>query len=256
MRRVAAHALGVLRGSEDWLLGVARGTGGDILLAERVRCVAARTRWMSGGEGLGLGDAGTAATGGVAAHAALVGGSLGLVHRVTVEAATYPRMLGLVILVTRGACRRLQRRRPVSAMAVAARLIRVCTDGGDVDTLRLIMAAHAGRGTDRQILAEAVTVLACGRLDDADHVGAVQRSRDLAMAAAAQIDGRRHEPCLVTVATRDVRTVDVRAMAGAVAHRAPDRWHVLGDPARPCVAARGHHDAEHHDAEHQRAPTG
>jgi hypothetical protein len=80
------------------------------------------------GQCLGV-DASGAALLGVAPRAAGIGEQLGLVDRVTVEAAARTRVLrGLLFLVAGEAGFGLQRRGLVRAMAGATRLIRVSAD--------------------------------------------------------------------------------------------------------------------------------
>ncbi len=258
VRRVTAGALRVLRDGEDRLLRVATRAGGDVLLAKCVRRVTSGAAGVSGRQRLRFFDARAASLLCMTSRAALVGGKLRLVHRVTIEASPGAGVPRVVILVTARARGRLQRRRTVSAVAITARLICVRADRRDMDALRLIMATHARRRTNGEIGSEPVAVLARRRFYDAEYVDSVQRSRHLTVAAATEIDWRRCEaPLTMTVAARDIGTLDMRAMPGTLAHGAPNFRHVLWNTVRPGLAARGDDQHEREDAYHQRlAPTG
>lgn len=194
---------------------------------------------------------------GVAAGTALIRGEMGLVHRVTIETTPCSSMVRLAILMAGRTRRWLQRRRTVRAVAVSARLIGVRTDGCDVNTLRLVMAAHATRGTDREVGPEAMAVLARRWLRDADRIDDVQRRRDLAVAAATEIDRWRCEAGLaVTVPAGHVGDLDMCAMPRTVAHGPPDGRHVLGHAHRPRVATRGHDQGNQDNSDHRVVPTG
>lgn len=142
-------------------------------------------------------------------------------------------------------------------MAVAARLVRVRTDRSNVTTLRLVVAAHAVRGANREIRSEAVAILARGQLRSAHRVHAMQRRWHLAVAAPAQIRGwAREARVAVTIPARDVGALDMGAMASALADRPPDRGNVLGDARRSRVATCGSNQDEYQDADHRVVPMG
>lgn len=177
----------------------------------------------------------------------------------TIEAAARARVLGLVLLVARRARWHLERWRSVRAMAVSARLICVRADSADMEPLRLVVAAHAARRADREVAAEAMAVLTGGHVRHPDRIDGVERSGDLAVAAAAEIRRRRLEAGLaMAVRARHVRAIDVRAMPSALAHHAPlDRdmlWHAAVFPSTARCEDRDRcHRAEQHRARHGRA---
>src|SRR6185436_3415454 len=175
VRRVAIDAPRVLAGGEDALvlLRVAALARGHLLLAERVRLVAAGAPRVPGLERR-AGHPGAAGLLLVTARAVRVGEPIGLVHRVAVEAALRAGVVRAgLLLVARGA--RLGRDRfAVGPMAVAARLIGVRADGRRV-ALGALVAAHTARRAHGQIGAEAVAVLAPGRRTRRERIDRVER---------------------------------------------------------------------------------
>jgi hypothetical protein len=178
------------------------------------------------------GDLQRAALARVAGRAAAIGGGAGLVHLVTVEAAARAGVVVLLAGVARGARPGLERRRAVRAVAVAARLIAVRTDGSAV-ALWLGMAGHAarrraGRRTGRR-RAEAMAVLTarCPRRGRSEHRLGVERGADLRVAAGADLERRRRKAVVaVAIATGDAARAHVGGMAGALANVAPGERHV------------------------------
>ena len=180
---------------------------------------------------------------GVAAHAPGIGGGIRLVHLVAVEAAAQAGMVVLLIRVTGGAGLGIERRLRVGAVAVAARLVRVGPDGGDVDApdvwaawdawagwnaLRGRVAAHAVGGLDREVSAEPVAVLARGRWHLPERIGGVQRRADRRVTSLAQV-GRWHREAAVavTVTAGDAVLGDVGLVPRAVANVVPRERHVV-----------------------------
>ena len=216
-------------------------------------------------------DLGLAVLPGVAAHAAGVGGGARLVHLMTVEAAA---QAGVVILLLRVAGRArpgIERGLGVRAVAVAAWLVRVGPDGGDMDALAPrgaptrcplggLVTAHAVRRRDREVLAEPVAVATRGRRRPPERIGGVQRGADRRVTPAAQIRGRRREAALaVTVAACDAVPGDVGLVPGAVADVAPRERDMLGRRSlRACMlaatAACGRDHDEHQPRPHRNPP--
>src|SRR5688572_23274241 len=101
-------------------------------------------------------------------------------------------------------------------MTIAAGLICMCTDRPNVESLCLVMTAHAARRSDREIGSEAVTVLARRRLGNRDRITWMEWGEDLTVALPAQIRGWRSEAGLtVTVAAWHLCAIDVGLMPGA-----------------------------------------
>jgi len=223
---VAAGAARVLVGDERVLLGVAAGARHRLGLVELVRRVAAGAGGVAGGD-RAIVDLDLALLLGVAGRAAPVGDRVGLVHLVAVEAAARAGvMVGLAGVAAR-ARPGIEGRRAVWAVAVEAVLVGVGADRR-MAALRLCVAAHAvGRG-DVALGAEAVAVLAPGRLHFVQRIGRVQRRTERSVALAAHLRRRRREPGVaVAVAARHAALDHVRGVAGAVAHVVPGHRDLL-----------------------------
>jgi hypothetical protein len=98
----------------------------------------------------------------MAPRATLVGGALGLVDRMAVDATAHSCVLGLLFTVTLRARPRLERRRAMCAMAVTARLLGMRAYRV-MRALISVVTAHAARRLAMRC-AEPVTVLAPGRV--------------------------------------------------------------------------------------------
>jgi hypothetical protein len=228
----------MLGSGEHGLARVTARAARDVALAEGVRRVTARARWVSERERRGI-DTCRSALPGMAARAPGIRSERGLVHRVTVETTAYSGVARVVVAMARRAGRRLERGRAMRPVTVTARLFGVRADRSDVKPLRLVVASHAARRADREIGTETVAVLAGGLVRDADRIGSVQWRRDLAVTLRAEIRGRRREPRVaVAVATRDVRALDVRLVTGTVPDRPPRLGDVVRYARRPPVATR------------------
>jgi hypothetical protein len=138
-------------------------------------------------------------------------------------------------------------------MAVATGLVAVRTDRGNVEPLRLLVTAHARRGTHSEISAEAVTILTCRRLRHPERIRLVQGRLHRAVTPLAQVRrGHGEAEVPVAIATRHVRLTDVDRVAGAGPHVLPGRgdvlrWRVLASAV--AVAGREHErDREQADA--------
>jgi hypothetical protein len=232
---------------------------------------------MSGGDRARI-DPGLAVLRGVAACAPGIGGGVGFVHPVAVEAITRTRVMVLLFGVAARAGLRRKGRRLVRAVAVPTGLVGVGTDRGHVAALGLDlilgMTAQTIDRRDREIRAEAVAVLArrwlrvAARLDWRkrpewpEWIDGVERRANVRVAPAADLRRRYGESVIaVAVATRNAAWLDVGAMARAGAHVAPHPRHVLWawrpvagtGAARPEPGGQGDHG---HDGPPHRDPIG
>lgn len=143
-------------------------------------------------------------------------------------------------------------------MTVAAVLIGVRTDRG-VLALGIIMTAHAVRRLDRELAAEAMTVLAAwgrGRADRPDRIERVQRRLDVRVALLAQLVRRRAEPIAVTLAASHMVLPDVDRVTRTLAHLAPRRRDVLQLVRPLSTAGDGQHEPRTCEPARHRAPIG
>ena len=147
----------------------------------------------------------------VTGRATRIGRAVGLVHVVAIETAARPGVLGLLIGVALRARLRIEARRAVGVMALAARLIVVRTDGMRGE-LRLVVTPHAVVRRDRLVRAEAVTVLTRGLMNLR-----MQRRLHAYMALRAQ-RCRRWGEAGVTVACGARDLADVNRVSRARAH--------------------------------------
>ena len=239
MRLVAGHTRLVLRGREHRLVHVAVGARADRRGHELVGLVAGRALVMAR-EARARVDRMRLRR---VTHRALLGrGVARLVHGVAVEAAGRARQRGAAVVsggvgVAVGAGLGRQRRRLMRTMALPTGLGRVRADGVDDGALIVLVTVHAlprrRAGTD----AEAVAVLARGRMIGGRIGGAhlMQRCLDLLVALRrAQIIGglREHAIAVVAITAGEAGRREVGDMAGALAHRAP-----LDRHRAPVVAA-------------------
>ncbi len=136
-------------------------------------------------------------------------------------------------------------------MALATRLVVMRTDGVK-RVLGPIVAAHAVRRRDRLIGAEAMAVLACGRVSSD-----MQRRRDGCVACRASGAAGGGAKLEVAVARGARELADVRRMARARAHEQVDRGDLLGH-AIDAVAGTADRDRRDRDraADHGREPIG
>lgn len=238
--RVTRGARGMARRGEHRLRGVAGRARLHLGACERVRRVASGARAMARGD-RGLGHAQRGRLRGVATHAV---GRRRLVHAMAVEAAVRTGMGGLLRRVAGRAGFRLERRRAVRPVAVAARLIGVRTDGASA--LRMTCEARLRRV---MIGSERVAVAAVGAAADR-----VQRRLHRSVAARADLErGRREAAVAVALRARDL--ADVCDVAGAVLHAEIRDRHLLGKAAIARTAARHQHD-EDREPDHGREPIG
>ncbi|MDB4960100.1 MAG: hypothetical protein JWP01_99 [Myxococcales bacterium] len=243
VRIVAGRARRMLRRREHGLGRMTARAWSRFVGAERVWRVAARAPGMTGGQRRDRDLAGLGGLLGMTAGARGVRDQRGLVHRVAIEAAARPRVLGLLLLMTRRTGLDVERGRRVRAVTVAAGLVRVRTDGRHMKALGLLVAAHAARRTNRQVRAKPVTVLTRGNRDEPDRIRRMKWGLHGTVTALADLGGRRREPRVaVTVATRHLVLLDVHGVTRA----RPDVLPALRHRARWCAipAAR---DPEHGD---------
>ena len=249
------HARRMLGHSEHRLVLMTARARLRLLGREPVRLVTARALRMSGGD-RGERDLGRRPLLGVAGHARGVRDERRFMHRVAVEAAASPCMLRRLRLVARDAWLDVERRGPVCAVTVAACLIRMRTDRGRVQSLRLVVAPHAARRTDRLIDSEAVTVLAHRQRHDADRIRWMQRRLHRSVATRADLCGRAREPLLpVTVAARNVGRADVHGVSRTRAHLLPGHRHRCRRRTIAPAACADHHGDRDQEPRH-RAPIG
>jgi hypothetical protein len=238
----------VLRCGEHRLISVTRRARFDLDLAEAMRRVAAGAARVAGRQ-RALFDMQLRGLLRVAAGAALIGGELGLVHAMAVEAAAEPGVLRLLGGVTGNARLGIERWDLMRMVAVTARLGRVCTD--DVNAvLRSVVTTHAGRfiagGGDAT---ERVAILADGCVD-----ARMQRRHRRGVTVRAYVGRRRREVRLaVTRLARDL--ADVRNVARARRDLAIARGDLLGHTAG-VRSASDDEDREHENAHHGRDPIG
>ncbi len=281
VRRVTARARGVLRRGEHARGRVAARACERVVAAEPVRRVA-RGALRMGTEGARIDPHRSSTAAGlprVAAFARGVGDELGLVHRVTVEATTWPPMLGrAAVSVARYAVLDLERRRTVRTMAVRARHVAMRADRRDVEPLRLLVAAQAGRRPDRQVRSEPVTVLARGRGGHPHRADRrVQRTLDVAVALVAQARRRDVEfenrsrrrsrrgerrcggavaDARMTITARHVRLGDVHGVSRAGADLLPRPRHLGRFALVPPATRDEHRDREEQPRRRHLAPIG
>jgi hypothetical protein len=182
----------------------------------------------------------------VALRALLSRVALGLVDAMAIEAAVQACVPCLLGEVTARAGLRIERRRSVRMVAVAARLIRVGADRM-LAALRAIVTTHARPlGTS----GERMAVLTVRRVD------AGMQRRQLAGVAALADLGRRRRESGVAVARLARDLADVRDVTGTGRDGAIRRRHLLGHAIVPRSAASDReHDQEEH-ARHGRDPIG
>ncbi|MDB4958407.1 MAG: hypothetical protein JWO36_5976 [Myxococcales bacterium] len=115
-------------GGEHRLIPVTAHARDDFACAKLVRLMALRALLVSVRERVVADPKCTAWLARVASRASLVGGELGLVDLMTIDAAARPCVLRLLLCMTLRARLRIEGRRLVCAMAIAARLFGVCPD--------------------------------------------------------------------------------------------------------------------------------
>lgn len=253
---VATETARVLGRGEHGLVLVAARTRLRLVGGEGMRLVTARALRMSRRD-RSEGDSRGRTLLRVTAHAGRGGDERGLVHRVAVEAAACAGVPGLLVRVARRARLHLERGCPMSTMAVAARLISVCTDGGCVKALRIVVTAHAARRANRQIRAEAMTVLTRGNGRECDRIRDVNRCLHAGVTRHTDVGRRRREATVaVTLTARHVVVRDVNGVSRTrtnvlPGHRNVGRWRAITGFA----AEQQHHDDDGERPVH-RAPTG
>jgi hypothetical protein len=248
VRRVTRRARRVLGCGKHRLISMAGRARLDLDLAEAMRRVAAGAARMAGRQSAVV-DMTLRRLFHVAPHAALVGGQLGLVHSMAVEAAAQSGVLRLFGGVTGHARLGIERWDLMRVVTIAARLGRVRTDGVNA-ALRSVVTTHARRfmgGTGDAT--ERVAVLADGRMD-----ARMQRRHGLGVTARAHLGRRRREPRLaVTRFARDL--ANVRDVARACGDVVIARRNLLG-PAIGGRSASNDEDRKHENMLHGRDPIG
>jgi hypothetical protein len=194
----------MLRRHEHRLIAMARHTRLDLGGSEAMGLVTAGAARVAGRE-RAIVDAQLARLLRVAASAALIGDEIDLVHAVAVETAAGAGVTRVLVGMTGGAWFRIERRRRVRAVAVAARLIGVRADRV-VPALRALVTAHAGRCRAGP---EAMAVLTARLVRSL-----MQGRHHVRVAALAQLCGRLREAALA-VALRALDLADVRDVARA-----------------------------------------
>jgi len=177
----------------------------------------------------------------VTGRAARIRGAIGLVHVMTIETAARAGVLRLLVGVALRARFRLEARRAMRVVALAARLIVMRTDGV-CRFLGFVVTSHAVLRRDRFVGTEAVTVLTCGRMNSE-----MQWRRHAGVALRAQLGGWWREAGLaVARAARDL--ADVHLVPRARAHELVRGRHLLGGAITAAVTAHHNH---HHDHDHR-----
>ncbi len=195
VRLMAADAASVCRRREHRLIAMARRARRDLGRRELVGHVTARAFRVAERDRRWLGR--------VARRAARIGGTIGLVHVVAIEAAARAGVLGLLIGVALEARLGLQARCAMRRVARAARLIAMRADRVDRG-LRSIVTAHAVPRRDRLVGTEAVAVLTRGRME-----AGMERRHHAGVALRAEFGWWRREASIaVTGGARDLPDVD------------------------------------------------